>query len=136
MHQLTYISTAIPVMTTAMVDETLRTSRRNNARDGITGLLIYDGKCFLQALEGDRSLVEATFERIRADPRHRASVMLSLRETPAPEFGGWDMACEKVETIDGSTSLIDTVDALVAHVPDANTHALFSGFAKVRARTA
>ena len=136
MHQLTYISTSRPGTAAADIDAILAVSRRNNARDGITGLLIYDGKRFLQALEGYGPLVEAAFTRIKADPRHRAAVVLSLREPSAREFGLWDMACQKVGTVADGGSLSEIVDALVAQVPDANTRALFSSFARVRRQAA
>lgn len=136
MHQLTYISTAHPGTTAQDVDAILSVSRRNNARDGITGLLIYDGKRFLQALEGYGPLVDAAFARIKADPRHRAAVMLSLRQPPVKEFGRWEMACQKVDAMADRGSLGEIVDALVAQVPDPNTRALFSSFARVKRQAA
>ena len=136
MHQLIYVSTARAGTTAADVDAILAASRSNNARDNTTGLLIYDGKRFLQALEGYGPLVEAAFTRIKADPRHRAAVMLSFRENPDRQFGRWEMACQKVSPVSGDGTLAATVDALVAEVSDPNTRALFSGFARVNRRAA
>lgn len=136
MHQLIYISTARPGATPIDVDAILATSRRNNARDGITGFLIYDGKRFLQALEGHEPLVEAAFTRIKADPRHRAAVMLSSREVATREFGAWDMACQKVAPVAGEGALAEIVDSLVSQVPDPSTRALFSSFARIRPQAA
>ncbi len=96
MQQLLYISTMRPTATgSAEMEAILSTSRRNNARDGVTGLLYYDGRRFLQVLEGEASAVTTAFERIRQDPRHRAIVTLSRRTIDAREFGGWAMACEE-----------------------------------------
>lgn len=131
MYQLTYISTASAGLAANEVEAILAVSRRNNRRDGITGLLIHDGRRFLQALEGPRPLVEAAFERIRLDRRHRAAVMLSAREINGREFGVWDMACRHVPTVADAPTLADTVDALVAQVADRNTRALFTGFARI-----
>ncbi|MEM7363377.1 MAG: BLUF domain-containing protein, partial [Pseudomonadota bacterium] len=36
---------------------------------GVTGMLLYHEGSFLQALEGDRAVVEALYERIEEDPR-------------------------------------------------------------------
>lgn len=91
MLQLVYISSAHPAGTVD-VAPVLQVSRRNNARDGISGLLYADGRRFLQVLEGEDSVVEAAFARISADPRHRAVVVLSRREIAAREFGEWAMA--------------------------------------------
>jgi hypothetical protein len=90
LRQLVYISTAVPG---AAIDPApiLAASRRNNARDRITGLLWFDGKRFLQALEGEEAIVDQTFRRIQADPRHRALVVLSSRVIDAREFGEWAM---------------------------------------------
>jgi hypothetical protein len=131
MYQLTYISTATPHVTDGDIDDILCASRLNNRRNGVTGLLIFDGRRFLQALEGDKHAVDAAFLRIKGDPRHRAAVMLALRETDRLQFGAWDMACERANRVDSKLSLAETVDALVANVPDANTRALFSGFARI-----
>ena len=49
LRQLVYISTATPG-TAVDPAPILTASRRNNARDRITGLLWFDGKRFLQAL--------------------------------------------------------------------------------------
>ncbi|MEE2915447.1 MAG: BLUF domain-containing protein, partial [Pseudomonadota bacterium] len=68
-YQLVYISSAIGRVDG---DAVLAVSRRNNARDGITGLLYADGRRFLQVLEGERAAVERAYQRIAADPRHRA----------------------------------------------------------------
>ncbi|WP_174296704.1 BLUF domain-containing protein [Sphingomonas bacterium] len=89
MLQLVYISTVVDDPDTAAI---LRASRRNNGRAGITGLLYCDGRRFLQALEGEHPAVEAAFERIRRDPRHRAVVVLSRRDVAEREFGPWAMA--------------------------------------------
>jgi hypothetical protein len=131
MQQLTYISTAKAGLSEADVAAILAVSRRNNRRDGITGLLIHDGRRFLQALEGPAPLVDAAFTRIRSDPRHRATVMLSCRDITAREFGEWAMAAQAVAPVPDRTSLAETVSALVADVSDRDTQALFASFARI-----
>lgn len=130
MYQLTYISTARPGVDDQLAD-ILAVARRRNRLNGITGLLIADGKRFLQALEGDGPIIEETFARIKTDPRHFAVVMLSMKEIVRREFGEWEMACNQVDLVRDGLSLVETVDALVAQVQDKNTQALFSGFARI-----
>lgn len=125
MLQLTYISSARPG-DPVDVEAILRVSRRNNAAGGITGLLLYDGRRFLQALEGEAAAVESAFDRIRADPRHRAVVILSRREVVVREFGEWAMASHAA-----GAGLVDAVDSLTTAVPDANTRELFRSFARI-----
>jgi hypothetical protein len=129
--QLTYISTAVAGLTDREIENILAISRRNNARDGITGLLVHDDIRFLQALEGEQVVVEAAFRRIKADPRHRAAVMLSEREVAAKQFGAWSMACQRGGGSAGRLSLPQIVDTLVSAVPDPNIRALFSSFVRL-----
>lgn len=57
--------------------------------------------------------------------------MLSMREIGRREFGEWEMACNQVDLVRDGLGLVETVDALVAQVPDKNAQALFSGFARI-----
>jgi hypothetical protein len=124
-----YVSTATPG--TAPVDPAaiLATSRRNNRRDDITGLLYSDGSRFLQVLEGPAEKVEAAFARIRQDKRHRAVVILSSREIVAREFGAWDMA-HRTPGVDDD-DFIERIGKLAENASP-NVRATFEGFAQVR----
>ena len=132
MRQLTYISTASQEVNEVAVAEILRLSRLNNAAANVTGLLLYDGRRFLQALEGESHSVEATYNRIKHDPRHRAVVLLSARDVTERAFGEWAMAAQRAKA-SSATSLPEQVDALTATIEDANLRELFRGFARVRA---
>lgn len=131
MFQLTYISTARPGIADADIEDILRVSRANNARDGITGLLVHDGVRFLQALEGDRQRVLDAYQRIKRDSRHRAAVMLSEREVGERQFGDWAMAAQRGERRPGAVSMPQIVDTLVTAVRDPTVRALFSSFARL-----
>ena len=50
--------------------ELLEECRTNNAKCDITGILLYHNQSFFQVLEGDRSVVEALFEKVASDSRH------------------------------------------------------------------
>lgn len=131
MLQLTYISTARPELAAEAIDQILAASRRNNHADGITGLLLYDGYRFLQALEGEPHRVTRAYERIKTDPRHRAIVLLSSYEITARSFGNWSMASQRVGIASGST-VAELVDSLTDDLADANMQALFRSFARLR----
>jgi hypothetical protein len=132
MLQLTYISTAITGLHQRDVDAILDSSRRNNRQCGLTGMLLFDGRRFLQHLEGEDAVIDATYERIRADERHRAIVQLSRRSVEARVFGDWDMAFERVSgMVAGQASLEEQVAAMVERV-DPVVAAHFNGFAQVR----
>ncbi|CAM3191397.1 BLUF domain-containing protein [Sphingomonas antarctica] len=90
-QQLVYISTVSPSVA-PNVAHILRVSQSNNQRDGLTGLLFFNGKRFLQVLEGEKAAIQQAIARIRADDRHRAIVVLSNRSVDQREFGEWAMA--------------------------------------------
>lgn len=137
MIQLVYISTARALaIDDALLQSVLSASRRNNARAGLSGLLLAGGRRFLQALEGPRAAVEATYVRIKADPRHFAFVELGNREIAAPEFGTWAMAYSQGGDPQANLVLRQAVDALTRDLPDPNVRALFTGFAELHSKAA
>ena len=73
------------------VEGILAVSRRNNARVGVTGALIFNRSTFGQVLEGPEAAVEETYVRIEADPRHRDVEVLDLRSVEERAFGDWSM---------------------------------------------
>ncbi len=125
MLQLVYISSAVDKPDIAAI---LAVSRRNNARDGVTGLLYADGVRFLQALEGPADRVEAAFARIGRDPRHRAVVVLSRRTVDEREFGPWQMA-HRAPGADGAM-VMGQVAPLLSRT-HANVRATFDGFMRI-----
>lgn len=103
---ITYISTAATKIDGPVLDAILVVSRRNNARDGLSGMLIYDGVRFLQYLEGEAFEIDAALTRIRADERHRGLVVLARKGIERRQFGEWAMASR--QTI-GGESIADAV---------------------------
>jgi len=89
--QILYISTVSPKETVDL-NAILTVARRNNKALDITGLLMFNGKRFLQVIEGPTASVEQTFARIQRDSRHRAHVVLSRKAVDRREFGDWSMA--------------------------------------------
>ena len=135
MLQIVYISTARQPFTKAELQSVLALSRRKNEAANITGLLISGGRRFLQALEGPEEAVAATFDRIKADPRHFAVVALSMKHVETREFGNWAMGFEP-GGIGAGEDLKAIVEALIAPLQDRNLRAQFIGFAEINARAA
>ena len=54
----------------AELGEIIRVSRANNAAEGLTGVLMFDGSLFCQYLEGPEIAVRHTMNKIAVDPRH------------------------------------------------------------------
>jgi hypothetical protein len=132
LEQIVYISTARTDPDAALLDSILSASRRNNRRDGLTGLLVVGGRRFLQVLEGPRELCDKAYVRIRADQRHYALVQLSRRIITDRAFADWDMGFEQSV----GSSLSEMVDRLTAKVSDPSLQAQFRSFAEIHGRAA
>ena len=90
--RLIYASEADAALTPAQVDDMLVHARKNNLRQHLTGLLLFDSQCFLQVLEGSRASVSDTFGKILRDPRHRRVELLESTAVDARHFDRWQMA--------------------------------------------
>lgn len=132
MEQIIYISTSRSQFPDrASVQQILETSRRNNARDGLTGLLLIGGRRFLQVLEGPTAVLDRTYGRIRQDPRHFALVELSRREVAEPSFPHWSMGYEEEPQ-----ALLPQVERLTSSVSDPMLRAQFLSFAEIHSKAA
>lgn len=94
MLSVIYVSVADPLLSPADIDAILVTARRNNARDGLTGALIYNGHNFMQLLEGDAERVDACLAAIREDARHSGMIEIRRRAIEQREFADWTMLYE------------------------------------------
>ena len=92
LHYLIYVSQAVQPMLGTPLDALLKQSRADNQAAGITGCLLYQDGYFMQMLEGNREILFALYEKIKADPRH-CDVSLVM-EGPARRrvFMDWNMA--------------------------------------------
>ncbi len=70
MYRLTYVSTAAAELSMEDVEALTRRASEKNTRAGISGALAFNGRNFVQVLEGEVNAVKALFEVIGADPRH------------------------------------------------------------------
>lgn len=72
-------------------------AQSRNLRAGITGVLIHDGERFVQVIEGGEHDVDALFQRIRHDSRHRDVQVLELALDQPRLFGAWTMASARLD---------------------------------------
>ncbi len=89
-HQFIYMSEPFG-FDDAILNGILSISRRNNARDDITGALICRRDIYLQLLEGPRGAIEASFARIKRDDRHLAITHLCEGSVADRMFPDWAM---------------------------------------------
>jgi hypothetical protein len=94
LRSIIYVSVADPLITPDDIADILGTARRNNARDALTGALIFNGHNFMQLLEGPGDKVEACLAAIRDDRRHSGMVEVRRRDIDHREFSDWSMLYE------------------------------------------
>lgn len=118
---LIYTSFAVDAPSSRELMTILEASRRRNAADGVTGMLVYGGDLFLQLLEGPREAVCRTFYRILRDARHRDVTILQFGYPAQRRFAAWSMnyaglgesreLIERLAGPDGFLSLAADADA-------------------------
>jgi hypothetical protein len=106
MYYIIYLSAGTNWFDEKELKEILAVSNVNNSRDNITGLLLYGDGNFIQLLEGEESVVKATFQRISLDQRHKgitsvASGRLSVRNFPEWAMGFKSIGSDGLELLKG-----------------------------------
>ncbi len=92
LYQLVYCSRAAADVDDDAVQRIIRSARRRNPEQGITGLLVFGSGVFFQWLEGPRDNLGALMVRLQADRRHHDIVVLdSSEEVRERLFPDWDM---------------------------------------------
>lgn len=98
MLNLVFTSKETTPMTELMLMELLTKSRKNNVRDGITGVLLYREGTFLQVLEGYADKVHTTFSRVLRDNRHHAIKVLLEKPITEWKFRGYAMGFNRLSS--------------------------------------
>lgn len=80
----------------AQIVPIVESARRNNSKNGVTGMLLYSAGNFMQVLEGDPDAVKATFDTIAQDTRHSNLFILDELRVGQREFGAWSMGYHRV----------------------------------------
>jgi hypothetical protein len=95
-----YISHAAASFEEHEIPELLRQIRPNNAKNGVTGMLVYTGTAFLQVLEGGRADVNALFDRIFLDRRHMRVTSVVHEALGQRQFNDWTMDFVTIDAAD------------------------------------
>jgi hypothetical protein len=96
MIQVSYLSRATAPMSAEQLLSLLLQSRRNNAAQGITGMLLYGNETFLQVIEGEDAKVDALVERLGLDPRHSGVRILGRKSVQQRQYSDWSMSFERI----------------------------------------
>lgn len=91
------------------IPDLLQQVRIANAKQEITGMLLYICGSFLQVLEGQPEMVDAVFSRILTDKRHDHLTPIARESIPERAFEGWTMMHKTLDSVEAS-ELIGEID--------------------------
>ena len=86
-----YISAATDDFLKEDIISILELSRENNAKLGITGILLYDEGSFFQVLEGKSNVINSLYEKLLKDRRHTRAKKIVVEPIETRCFSEWTM---------------------------------------------
>ena len=112
LRSLTYTSVARSDLRQSDLAAIHNTALAENARRGITGLLIFNGARFLQILEGSSEALAQLVDNLRRDPRHSNLQVRHDDPIDRRSFPDWSM-----ELVEVSTGLVEARDTVSDRLP-------------------
>ncbi len=100
MIRIVYTSSAVKDLTAEDLLKILKSCRKNNSANDVTGILLYSKRTFFQALEGEEAVLMPLFELIKKDPRHKDVTLIEKKEISEREFPYWNMGYQKLDQND------------------------------------
>jgi Sensors of blue-light using FAD len=109
LSHLIYSSAATQPFDDTEMAQLLRRARANNARLGITGMLLYENGSFFQVLEGNSEALARVYQNIARDTRHTKVVTIIQEPIAKRAFDEWTMGYSRVspEELDEIVGLND-----------------------------
>lgn len=107
--QLIYCSAARKRFGPGDLVRILDQARLNNARCGVTGMLLYADGSFFQVLEGEEATVDSVFESISRDDRHGGVTLIIREPVSRRSFGDWTMGYAE-PTLQDMDAIVGTND--------------------------
>jgi hypothetical protein len=131
LSRLIYASTVTTPLDPAAINLLLSQARLRNGLRGISGLLIFDSKYFLQGLEGSQRELSSLYSSLVQDPRHRDLILLKFGTIESRLFPSWNMAFAPADAahraVFGRRMVGSRFDPYTLH--DASAEALLIDFA-------
>ena len=124
---LVYVSTASRPLSRQAVEDIAERAAVDNRKCGITGLLAYNARNFMQLLEGEHDDVHAVMRRIEDDVRHSSIIYIRRDSRATRECPDWSM-CPIFTPLTGAGSVGRFADSL-PETMELGTRVLFTSFA-------
>lgn len=131
MYRVVFTSRATANFSRQEVKELCDRAAARNQMAGITGLFLFDGTRFLQALEGDEIAVVALMKRIAENSRHFNMDIIWSHKIERREFHEWSMSQALYGVGDDPRHYLDTIKEELKGVSSIPLKALFIGFASM-----
>jgi hypothetical protein len=90
-YRLIYVSTALDSVDLNEFKKILNTAQTNNGARDLTGMLAFNSKVFLQALEGSREAINDLYAKLVRDPRHFNLMLLKYAQIEQRHWSNWSM---------------------------------------------
>jgi Sensors of blue-light using FAD len=90
-YRLIYVSTALDSVDLNEFKRILATAQTNNGARDLTGMLAFNSKVFLQALEGSREAINDLYAKLVRDPRHFNLMLLKYAPIEQRHWSNWSM---------------------------------------------
>jgi hypothetical protein len=105
---LTYASRSTESFHEHEIPDLLQQVRIANAKQQITGMLLYIRGSFLQVLEGPPELVDAVFSKLLTDKRHTQVRLIATDPLPERAFEGWTMMHKTLDPVEADELVGET----------------------------
>jgi Sensors of blue-light using FAD len=103
--RLLYASRTPKEIDNSVIESIISQSKAHNPGAGVTGILCYSGKIFMQVLEGNRREVTKLYNQIAADSRHSDVEILLFEDIVERRFSNWTMGQVNLAKVNPSTLL-------------------------------
>jgi len=97
-YKLLYVSAANVTLDEQGLLDILEQARRNNQKNGLTGLLLFAEGSIIQLLEGEKEAVDNTFQTIAQDSRHTGIIKLIAEYADSRDFSDWSMGFKRIQS--------------------------------------
>ena len=96
---LIYVSELAENQPSYLLENIYTVSNKNNLKTGVSGILLFDGKYFLQILEGEEKQVNSLMEnKIKKDLRHKNIISIIFEPIHSRNFTNWSMRVNLVKS--------------------------------------
>jgi len=103
--RLIYASRARAAISQDTVEAILASARKHNPAKGVTGLLAYSDRVFVQVLEGGREQVNQMYALLQRDERHQDLILLGYEAIDERQYSSWTMGRIRLDKINRSLLL-------------------------------